>query len=161
MIKNSQSEAIILGITTFGAVWLGLGYGLGLGLGLVLGLGFGLGLGLGGRVKGWPSIYKFTAPKVVIPIYWCLKITIYGYVICLVYVCAYTPRSNFNIVYSCVHILSHDYTAALTLKASTSTTICIQHIIHPRSMTNIVNMLRAILKVNTRAEYSTYIGASQ
>ena len=48
-----------------------------------------------------------------------------------------------------------------TLKTSTSTTICIQYIIHLRSMTNIVNMLRDILKVNTRAEYSTYIGASQ
>ena len=33
--------------------------------------------------------------------------------------------------------------------------------IHLRSMTNIVNMLRATLKVNTRAEYSTYIGTSQ
>ena len=45
----------------------------------------------------------------------CLKITIYGYVICLVYVCVYTPRSDFNIVYSCVHTLSHDYTTALTV----------------------------------------------
>ena len=35
--------------------------------------------------------------------------------ICLVYVCAYTPRSVFNIVYSCVHTLSHDYTTALTI----------------------------------------------
>ena len=35
--------------------------------------------------------------------------------ICLVYVCAYTPRSGFNIVYSCVHTLSHDYTTALTI----------------------------------------------
>ena len=35
--------------------------------------------------------------------------------ICLVYVCAYTPRSIFNIVYSCVHTLSHDYTTALTI----------------------------------------------
>ena len=34
---------------------------------------------------------------------------------CLVYVCAYTPRSGFNIVYSCVHTLSHDYTTALTI----------------------------------------------
>ena len=34
--------------------------------------------------------------------------------ICLVYVCAYTLRSVFNIVYSCVHTLSHDYTTALT-----------------------------------------------
>ena len=35
--------------------------------------------------------------------------------ICLVYVCAYTPQSVFNIVYSCVHTLSHDYTTALTI----------------------------------------------
>ena len=35
--------------------------------------------------------------------------------ICLVYICAYTPRSDFNIVYSCVHTLSHDYTTALTI----------------------------------------------
>ena len=46
VIKNSQSGAIIRGIASFGAVWLGLGYGLGLGLGL----GFGLGVRV--RVRG-------------------------------------------------------------------------------------------------------------
>ena len=44
-----------------------------------------------------------------------LRITIYRYDMCLVYVCAYTPRSGFNIVYSCVHTLSHDYSTALTI----------------------------------------------
>ena len=41
-------------------VWLGLGSGIGLGFisrGRV-------------RVKGWPNIYKFTAPKEAIPIYY-------------------------------------------------------------------------------------------
>ena len=40
-------------------VWLGYGSGL------------GLGFSLRGRVrvKGWPNIYKFTAPKEAIPIY--------------------------------------------------------------------------------------------
>ena len=32
-----------------------------------------------------------------------------------IYICAYTPQSDFNIVYSCVHTLSHDYTTALTI----------------------------------------------
>ena len=44
-----------------------------------------------------------------------LRITIYRYDMCLVYVCAYTPQSGFNIVYSCVHTLSHAYTTALTI----------------------------------------------
>ena len=63
VIKNSQSEAIILGNASFGTLCLGLGLGLGLGFGL------GLGLWLGGWVKGWPNIYKFTAPKKAFPIY--------------------------------------------------------------------------------------------
>ena len=37
---------------------------------LEYGSGLGLGFSLRGRVKGWPNIYKFTAPKEAIPIYW-------------------------------------------------------------------------------------------
>ena len=44
-----------------------------------------------------------------------MDIPCYIHNICLVYVCMYTPQSVFNIVYNCVHTLSHDYTTALTI----------------------------------------------